>query len=146
MDLEIGQVLWLKVRYQTNTVAKVAHPMLVAIINIEDNNIEVIAIDKVENKIFQLYNEANRFIDSDNPKEKVIFIDSYAQLNNTLTLEYFPELVKFRRTTAKISKEKLEDLINDYNEYHKNNIIPDERVIYMTKEEIQKLNDNTSLF
>lgn len=140
MNLEVGQILWLKVRYQTNIVAKVAHPMLVAIVNIEENNIEVIAIDKAKEKISQLYNEANFFIDSENPKERVIFVDSYAQLNNTLTIEYFPELIKYRNTTAKLSKEKLDDLINDYNEYHKNNIIPDERIVYMTKEEIQELN------
>ena len=42
MELEIGQVLWLNVRYQTNIVSKKPHPMLVAIINIEDNNIEAI--------------------------------------------------------------------------------------------------------
>jgi len=70
----------------------------------------------------------------------VIFVDSYAQLNNTLTIEYFPELRNYRHTTAKLSKDKLEDLIKDYNEYHKNNIMLDERIIYMNKEEILKLN------
>ena len=38
MELEVGQVLWLKVRYQTNIISNVPHPILVAIINIEDNN------------------------------------------------------------------------------------------------------------
>ena len=136
MDLEIGQVLWLKVRYKTDIVANMAHPMLVAVIDIDDNKIEVIAIDKAREKISQLYNEANYFLDSENPKEKVIYVDSYAQLNNTLTIEFFPELIKFRKTTAKLSKEKLTDLINDYKIYHKNNFIPDERKVHMTKNEI----------
>lgn len=140
MDLEIGQVLWLKVRYKTDIVANMAHPMLVAVIDIDDNKIEVIAIDKAREKISQLYNEANYFLDSENPKEKVIYVDSYAQLNNTLTIEFFPELIKFRKTTAKLSKEKLTDLINDYKIYHKNNFIPDERKIHMTKNEILELN------
>ena len=78
MDLEIGQVLWLKVRYKTDIVANMAHPMLVAVIDIDDNKIEVIAIDKAREKISQLYNEANYFLDSENPKEKVIYVDSYA--------------------------------------------------------------------
>lgn len=140
MDLEIGQVLWLKVRYKTDIVANMAHPMLVAVIDIDDNKIEVIAIDKAREKISQLYNEANYFLDSENPKEKVIYVDSYAQLNNTLTIEFFPELIKFRKTTAKLSKEKLTDLINDYKIYHKNNFIPDERKVHMTKNEILELN------
>ena len=106
MDLEIGQVLWLKVRYKTDIVANMAHPMLVAVIDIDDNKIEVIAIDKAREKISQLYNEANYFLDSENPKEKVIYVDSYAQLSNTLTIEFFLELIKFRKTTAKLSKEK----------------------------------------
>lgn len=143
MDLEIGQVLWLKVRYKTNVVASVAHPMLVAIVNIDENNIEVIAIDKVEDKLYQLFSEANRFIDHENPTEKVIFVDSYAQLNNKLTIENFPELVQFRRTTSKLSEGKLRELIQDYKEYHQNNFIPDERKVHMTKEEILELNQNS---
>ena len=142
MKLEIGQVLWLKVRYKTNTVSAYKHPMLVAVIDIDENNIEVIAIDKARDKISQLYNEANYFLDSENPKEKVIYEDSYAQLNNTLTIEYFSGLSKYRKTTAKLSKEKLEDLINDYRIYHKNNFIPDERKVHMTKEEILSLNED----
>lgn len=140
MDLEIGQVLWLNVKYQTNVVSKVPHPMLVAISNIEENNIEVIAIDKAKDKLHQLFSEANFFINSDDPKEKVIYVDSYAQLNNSLTIEYFPEIVKYRRTKQKLSKQKLDDLLEEYNKYHENNIIPDERIVYMTKEDILKWN------
>ena len=140
MELEVGQVLWLKVRYQTNIISNVPHPILVAIINIEDNNIEVIAIDKAKDKLHQLFSEANLFIDSESPKEKVIYVDSYAQLNNSLTIEYFPELVNYRKTKDKLSKDKLNELLEAYNEYHNNNIIPDERIVYMSKEEILKLN------
>lgn len=140
MSLEVGQVLWLKVRYQTNIVAKVPHPMLVAVIDIDEDKIEVIAIDKAKDKVYQLFNQANYFLDSDN--EKVISVDSYAQLNNTLTIENFPELIKYRKTKEKLSTEKLNDLLNDYNEYHNNNFIPDERIVHMNKEEILKLNEN----
>ncbi len=140
MNLEIGQVLWLKVKYQPDIIAKVPHPMLVAIENIEDNNIEVIAIDKAKDKIYQLFNEANFFIDSENPKENVISMDSYAQLNNRLKIEYFPELVKFRKTKEKLSKEKLNELLTAYKEYQDNNFIPDRRQIYMSKEDILKWN------
>lgn len=138
MDLEIGQVLWLKVRYQNEITAKIAHPMLVAVINIEEDKIEVIAIDKAKDKVYQLFNQANYFLDSDN--EKVIYVDSYAQLNNTLTIEYFPELVNYRKTKDKLSMEKFDDLLKDYIEYHKNNFIPDQRIIHMSKDEIIKLN------
>ena len=140
MDLEVGQVLWLKVRYQTNIIAKKVHPMLIAIIDVDENKIEVVAIDKARDKIQQLYNEANHFLDSENPDEKVIYVDSYAQLNNTLTIEYFPELVNYRKTKEKLSTEKLNSLLSDYKIYHKENFIPDERKIHMTKEEILKLN------
>ena len=73
MDLEVGQVLWLKVRYKTNLIADKVHPVLVAVIDIDEDKIEVIAIDKAKDKISQLYSEANYFLDSDNPKEKVIY-------------------------------------------------------------------------
>lgn len=141
MDLEIGQVLWLKVRYKQNIVAEIAHPMLVAIVSIDENKIEVIAIDKAKGKVAQLYSEANHFLDHENPDEKVIYVDSYAQLNNTLTIEYFPELIKYRKTEAKLSQAKLVDLLQDYKEYHENNFIPDERKVHMSKEEILRLNE-----
>ncbi len=140
MELEVGQVLWLNVRYQTDVVSKVPHPMLVAIANVEENNIEVIAIDKAKDKLHQLLNEANFFLDSESPKEKVIYVDSYAQLNNILTIEYFPELVNYRKTEAKLSKGKLLELLNEYEKYHARNIIPDNRIVHMTKEDILLMN------
>lgn len=140
MDLEVGQVLWLNVRYQADIISPCPHPMLVAIKNIDEEKIEVIAMDKVDGHKYQLLNEANRLIKCKN--EEVIYKDSYAQLNNTLTIEYFPELTQYRKITAKLSSEKLEKLINDYEEYHNQNFIPDKRIVHMTKEEILKLNDN----
>lgn len=75
-NLEVGQVLWLKVRYQIDVVSDVKHPMLIA--KIEDEYIEVIALDKTAGKMHQLFHNYNLYIDSLNPKEKVIFEDSYA--------------------------------------------------------------------
>ena len=67
-------------------------------------------------------------------------INDISYENNTLTIEYFPELVKFRKTKDILSQDKLDDLIKDYKQYHKNNFIPDERKVHMTKEEILNLN------
>jgi len=142
VELEIGQVLWLNVRYQTDVISSIPHPMLVAITNIEENYIEVIAIDKAKNKIHQLFSEANFYLDSENPKESVILVDSYAQLNNKLTIEYFPELIRFRKNKNKLSDEKLIPLIESYKEYHSKNFIPDKRIVHMTKREILELNPN----
>ena len=84
-ELQVGQVLWLKVRYQVDMFAKEAHPMLIA--NIKDNYIEVIAIDKTAGKLQNLYYPYNKYINCENPRESVIYEDSYAQLNNKLTIE-----------------------------------------------------------
>lgn len=116
--------------------------MLVAVVNKEEKIIEVIAIDKARDKMHQLFSEANLFIDSESPKEKVIYVDSYAQLNNILTIEYFPGLIKYRKTKDKLSSVKLNDLLKEYNNYKNNNIIPDYRIVHMTKEEILELNND----
>lgn len=142
MDIEVGQVLWLNVRYKTKIISEVPHPMLVAVVNKEEKIIEVIAIDKARDKMHQLFSEANLFIDSESPKEKVIYVDSYAQLNNILTIEYFPGLIKYRKTKDKLSSVKLNDLLKEYNNYKNNNIIPDYRIVHMTKEEILELNND----
>ena len=88
-----------------------------------------------------LYHKYNYFINSENPKETVISEDSYVQLNTKLTIENFAMLSNFRKTKNTLSKKKLNDLIKEYYDYQNNNIINEERIVYMTKEEILKMNN-----
>lgn len=141
-ELEIGQVLWLKVRYQIDVISSVKHPMLIA--NIESDYIEVIAIDKTRGKMHQLFHNYNYYIDSQNPKESVIYEDSYAQLNTKLTIDKIEELKLSRKVVTKLSKDKLDSLLNEYNRYQLRYGIKEERIVHMTKEEIVSLNDDLS--
>lgn len=138
-DLRVGQVLWIKVRYQIDKVAEIKHPMLIAQINNE--YIEVIAIDKTAGKLHNLYYPYNKYINSENPKETVILEDSYAQFNTKLTIENFDDLKKYRKTTDLLSKIKLKELLKEYNEYQNENKIKEERIVHMTKEELIAMND-----
>lgn len=104
-NLQVGQVLWLKVRYQIDVVSDVIHPMLIA--KIEKDYIEVIAIDKTFGKVQCLYHEYNFFINSKNPTEDVIYEDSYAQLNTKITIELTDELKNSRKTEEKLSSKKV---------------------------------------
>lgn len=140
-NLKIGQILWLKVRYQLDKVADEKHPMLIA--KIYDDYIEVIAIDKTKGRLHQLFRPYNYYINSQNPKEKVLFEDSYAQLNTKLTIERFDDLSTYRKTDECLSQEKLEDLLTYYEGYQTNNKLDKERIIHITKEELLKLNQNT---
>ncbi len=136
--LEVGQVLWLNVKYQKNVESKVEHPMLIC--RVEKKTIEVIALDKTAGKLHQLFHKYNYFINCLNPKESVIFEDSYAQLNTKLTIELTEELIKARKTVNKLSQDKLQDLIETYNDYQKYNKIDADRVVHMSSTEILKLN------
>lgn len=51
--LEVGQVLWLNVKYQKNVESKEEHPMLIC--RVEKDLIEVIALDKTAGKLHQLF-------------------------------------------------------------------------------------------
>ena len=55
--LEVGQVLWLNVKYQKNVESKVEHPMLIC--RVEKKFIEVIALDKTAGKLHQLFHKYN---------------------------------------------------------------------------------------
>ena len=66
--------------------------MLIAEINKE--YIEVIAIDKTSGRLQNLYYPYNKYINRENPKETVLYEDSYAQLNTKLTIDNFKELTK----------------------------------------------------
>lgn len=138
--LEVGQVLWLNVKYQKNVESKVEHPMLIC--RVEKKTIEVIALDKTAGKLHQLFHKYYYFINSLNPKESVIFEDSYAQLNTKLTIELTEELIKARKTVNKLSQDKLQDLIETYNDYQKYNKIDNDRIVYMSSVETLKLNPN----
>ena len=137
-DLKVGQVLWLKVRYQIDKVSIVKHPMLIA--DIKDDYIEIIAMDKTAGKLQNLYYPYNRYINSDDPKETVLYEDSYAQLNTKLTIDNFDELKLFRKTKDLLSKNKLNELLQDYRDYQQNNKIKEERIVHMTKSELLELN------
>ena len=63
---------------------------------------------------------------STNPREKVLSEDSYAQFNTKLTIEKFPELVKYRKTDELLSHNKLEELLINYKDYQVNNHIREE--------------------
>lgn len=136
--LEVGQVLWLNVKYQKNVESKVEHPMLIC--RVEKKFIEVIALDKTAGKLHQLFHKYNYYINSSNPKESVITADSYAQLNTKLTIELTEELIGARKTVNKLSYDKLQDLIKAYYEYQENNKIDADRVVHMSSTEILKLN------
>ena len=137
-NLQVGQVLWLKVRYQIDVVSDVEHPMLIA--KIEDDFIEVVAIDKTFGKMQCLYHDYNFYINSKNPKESVIYEDSYAQFNTKITIELTDELKNSRKTEAKLSPNKLNELLNEYEIYQKTHNLDEARIVYMTKDELLKLN------
>ncbi len=137
-ELEIGQVLWLKVKYQIDVTSEVKHPMLIA--KIEDNYIEIIALDKTAGKMHQLFHNYNFYINIDNPHEDVIMEDSYAQLNTKLTIDKIEELKNARRTLKKLSKEKLEELLENYKEYQTKYGVEEQRIVHMTNNEILYLN------
>lgn len=137
-SLRVGQVLWLKVRYQKNVVSKVNHPMLIS--SIKNKIVEVIALDKASGKLENLYRDCNFFINSQIPKESVIYEDSYAQLNTRISLENCDILCNARKTFDLLSREKLEYVIYEYNLYQKENGVNQKRNIFMSRYDILKLN------
>lgn len=139
-DLQIGQVLWLKVRYQIDKLSDNKHPMLIA--KIANDYIEIIALDKTAGRLQNLYYPYNYYINSENPKESVISEDSYAQFNTKLTIELFPEIINYRITKDTLSKRKLDELLQNYREYQNKNKIKEERIVHMSKYEVLDLNRN----
>ncbi len=139
-DLEIGQVLWLKIRFnRSGTLATVEHPYLIIDIDRQWGTVEVAQIDSVENKRrFKLISKTNKLISCEG--ETVIYKNSYAQLDNSFKLEDFPGLRKFRRKVDKLSTEKFQAVLKAYKDYHEQHEIDDNKVVYMDKKEILELN------
>lgn len=140
-DLMIGQVLALKIRFNNDgTIAKTAHPYLVISINESLRYVEVAQIDSLFGKEYKAAKRSNKVIYADDPYETVIDKDSYVQLDNTLRLELFPGLIKYRRQTDTLSKAKLDSVLLAYHSYHRNHAIDDNKNVFMDEAEITSLN------
>ena len=142
--IEIGQVLSLKIRFNNSgVVANQAHPVLVVNVDKEKNILEIAHIDSItEEKKWKTLSKGNVTIKKDNPPETVIDKDSFVQIDNIIQLELFPELVRKRRQTEKLSEIKLKKVLDRYDNYKKNEWIDDDKKVFMTKEEIILLNSD----
>lgn len=138
--IRIGQVLWLRIRFNNEgTVSGTEHPYLV--LQLETGDITLVEIGQLDSlKPFKLAYKSNKPIYKDDPLETVIYKDSYIQLDNKIQLEYYPGLESFRKTEDTLSAEKLNKILYEYKKYHTEHIIDPNKIVYLTKEEIEKLN------
>ena len=141
-DLKVGQTLTLYTRFDNQgTISDDVHLHIVIEINDELNIVEVAQIDSLQNKWYQAAFEKNHVLFWDNPVEKVIDKDSYVRLDGIIQFENYDDLVKYRRQKDCLSKDKLKDLLKHYKKYHENHEIFDDKQVFMSKEEIEKLNN-----
>lgn len=76
-DLEIGQVLSLKIRYNnTGTVATTRHPYLIVGVDDVLDVVEIAPIDSLAGKEFKAAMKSNKTVFCDNPQETVIYNES----------------------------------------------------------------------
>ena len=140
-DLEIGQVLSLRIRYNAKgDIAQKRHPYLVLDINDELNIVEIGQLSSVCGKEYKLLYKSNKLIECGNPEESVIDKDSYIQMDNFFIVENFPGLINFRRQTDKLSAAKLRDVIREYRKFQEENHIDENRMVFMAQDEILQLN------
>lgn len=140
-DLEIGQVLSLKIRFNNlGAISQKRHPYLIIDIDQEYNAVEIAQIDSLAGKEYKAAMRSNKTIFCDEPDETVIDKDSYIQLDNTFKLEYFEDLKKFRRQRDKLSTAKLHDAAAAYRKYHDDHEISEGKNVYMDEAEIRSLN------
>lgn len=137
-DLEVGQVLSLKIRYNnTGLVATSKHPYLIVEV---DDVVEIAQIDSLVGKEFKAAMKSNKTVFCDDPQETVIDKDSYVQLDNSFKIEYFDDLSRYRRQAYKLSPQKLSDVLSSYNTYHETHEIEEIKNVYMDEKEILGLN------
>lgn len=139
-DLEIGQVLSLKIRFNNDgVISKIRHPYLIVGIDTEFNTVEIAQMDSLDKKEYKAAMKSNKVIFCENPQETVIDADSYVQLDNTLKIELYDGLKAYRRQTDKLSLDKLNSVLLAYQMYHQKHRIDENKQVYMTKDELEGL-------
>ena len=140
-DLIIGQVLAMRIRFNNSgDVAKRKHPYLIVGIDEALGMVEVAQLDILAGKEYKAMMKSNKIICCDNPDETVIDKDSYIQLDNSFQLEYFEGLSLYRRQIDILSEGKLLDVLTAYRKYHDGNEIDENKIVFMSVEEILALN------
>jgi hypothetical protein len=140
-NIEVGQVLSLKIRYNNNgMISDRKHPYLIVGINRELNTIEIAQLDSLEGKEYKAAMKGNKTIYYDNPVETVIDKDSFIQMDNTIFIDNYDALINYRRQSDKLSQDKLYDTLKSYRDYHEKNSIDENKQVYITKEELENLN------
>lgn len=96
--LEVGQVLSLKIRFNNSgTISQTNHPYLIIDIDTELNTVEIAQIDSLAGKEYKAAFKSNKVIYCTDPIETVIDKDSYIQMDNTIKIEMYHDLVLYRR-------------------------------------------------
>lgn len=140
-DIEVGQVLWLRIRFNNSgTISVVVHPYLVVGVNDDLNVVEIAQLDSLKGKEWKAFKWGNKPILSTDPSETVIDKDSYVQMDNTFKIENFKGLEQFRRKTDKLSNDRLKSVLTAYRSYHDSHEIDEDKNVYMDKAEILQLN------
>lgn len=141
MLIEVGQVLWLRGRFNNEgDISDVIHPYLVLRV-IGDTALEIGQMDSVTpDKVWKLALESNKAVFNEKPTETVIEKDGFIQMDNAIQIEYYDGLTKYLRTADKLSKGKLDEILQEYRDYHITHEIDENKQIYMTKEELESLN------
>lgn len=140
-ELKVGQVIWIKYRFNNQGgVSSVNHPYLVYDIDRTLNTVELIQLDSLYGKLHKAMMKSNQVIFSDRPIETVITKDSFAQLDNLFKLEYRDELKNYRTTTDTLSPGKLQMVFNKYRQYHNDNHIDENKIVYMEWDEFKSFN------
>ena len=138
--LEIGQVLWLKCRFNNNgDIAKSKHPYL--IVAVTDDYVEALQRDTIKGKERKAILRSNKVIDIENPQETVFDESGFVQLDNKFTFENYNGLSNYMRTTDKLSEKKLKEVISEYFEYQEKYGVEEYKIVHMTKDEIEELNN-----
>lgn len=63
-------------------------------------------------------------------------------MNTKLTIDKIEELKYSRKTTDKLSKEKLKEILDRYKKYQDKYGVDEQRIVHMTNNEILLLNPN----
>ena len=98
-------------------------------------------MDSLQNKWYQAAFKKNYVLYWDNPVKKVIDKDSYVSLDGIIQFENYDGLIKYRRQYDTLSKEKLNGLLESYKRYHEEHEILEDKQVFVSKEEIENLNN-----
>lgn len=137
MATVVGEILWLRIRFNNNPgdVSAAKHPYVV-VQKDEAGLLEIAQLDSLKGKEYKVAFKLNHLVRC--AGQTALKKDGFVQMDNSFMIDDYEGLSKYSGGT--LTEDLTNDIVKCYQNYQSENEILENKQVYMSKTEIERLN------